>query len=71
MNVVSEPDLPAFDYTAPDFSADRYRQQLAETRQRGWLAKSPLAYVVLDHEAGESFLSSRKTAFPGPAPDVS
>jgi cytochrome P450 len=65
MNLVSELDLPAFDYTAPDFSADRYHQQLAETRQLGWLAKSPLAYIVLDHDAGEFFLRSRKTAFPG------
>ena len=65
MNLVSELDLPAFDYTAPDFSADRYHQQLAETRQRGWLAKSPLAYIVLDHDAGEVFLRSRTTAFPG------
>jgi len=65
MNLVSELDLPAFDYSAPDFSADRYHQQLAETRQRGWLAKSPLAYLVLDHDAGEFFLRSRKTAFPG------
>jgi cytochrome P450 len=65
MNLVSELDLPAFDYTAPDFSADRYHQQLAETRQRGWLAKSPLAYIVLDHDAGEIFLRSRTTAFPG------
>ena len=65
MNLVSELDLPAFDYSAADFSADRYHQQLAETRQRGWLAKSPLAYIVLDHEAGEFFLRSRKTAFPG------
>ena len=65
MNVVSELDLPVFDYSAPDFSADRYHQQLAETRQRGWLAKSPLAYIVLDHDAGEFFLRSRKTAFPG------
>jgi hypothetical protein len=65
MNLVSELDLPAFDYTAPDFSADRYHQQLAETRQRGWLAKTPLAYMVLDHDAGEFFLRSRKTAFPG------
>ena len=66
MNLVSELDLPAFDYTTPDFSADRYHQQLAETCQRGWLAKSPLAYIVLDHDAGEFFLRSRKTAFPGP-----
>ena len=43
MNLVSELDLPAFDYTAPDFSADRYHQQLAETRQRGWLALAFLA----------------------------
>jgi cytochrome P450 len=65
MSLVSELDLPVFDYSAPDFSADRYHQQLAETRQRGWLAKSPLAYIVLDHDAGEFFLRSRKTAFPG------
>jgi hypothetical protein len=65
MNLVSELDLPAFDFTAADFSADRYHQQLAETRQHGWLAKSPLAYIVLDHDAGEFFLRSRKTVFPG------
>src|SRR2546421_10994343 len=65
MNLVSELDLPEFDYSAADFSADRYHEQLAETRQRGWLAKSPLAYVVLDRDAGEFFLRSRKTAFPG------
>jgi cytochrome P450 len=62
---VSELDLPAFDYTAPDFSADRYHQQLAETRRLGWLARSPLAYIVLDHDSGEFFLRSKATAFPG------
>src|ERR1700719_2119881 len=65
MNLVSELDLPEFDYSAADFSADRYHQQLAETSQRGWLAKSPLAYLALDHDAGEFFLRSKKTAFPG------
>src|SRR6201989_1629331 len=65
MNRVSELDLPAFDYSAADFSADRYHQQLAEICQQGWLGKSPLSYIVLDHEAGEFFLRSRKTAFPG------
>ena len=65
MNLVSELDLPVFDYTAPDFSADRYHQQLAETSQQGWLARSPLAYIVLDHDSGEFFLRSRATAFPG------
>jgi len=65
MTIVSELDLPAFDYAAPDFSADRYHQQLAETRRQGWLAKSPLAYIVLDRDSGEYFLRSRATAFPG------
>ena len=65
MNLVSDLDLPAFDYAAPDFSADRYHAQLAGIRQQGWLARSPLAYIVLDHDAGEFFLRSRKTAFPG------
>jgi cytochrome P450 len=65
MNLVSDLDLPVFDYTAPDFSADRYHQQLAETSQQGWLAKSPLAYIVLEHDSGEFFLRSRATAFPG------
>ena len=65
MNLVSDLDLPVFDYSAPDFSADRYHQQLADTSRQGWLAKSPLAYIVLDHDSGEFFLRSRATAFPG------
>jgi hypothetical protein len=35
MSIVSDPDLPALNYAAPDFTADRYHQQLAETRQPG------------------------------------
>jgi cytochrome P450 len=65
MTIVSELDLPAFDYAAPDFSADRYHQQLAGIHRQGWLAKSPLAYIVLDRDSGEYFLRSRATAFPG------
>ncbi len=65
MNLVSELDLPVFDYTAPDFSADTYHVQLARIRQQHWLARSPLAYLVLDHDSGEFFLRSKATAFPG------
>jgi cytochrome P450 len=50
---------------APDFSADRYHTQLAEARMHGWLAGSPLAFIVLDRESAEFFLRSRATAFPG------
>ena len=62
MNLVSDLDLPVFDYSAPDFSADRYHQQLAQIGQQGWLAKSPLAYIVLDRDSSEFFLRSRAAA---------
>jgi len=65
MNLVSDLDLPAFDYTAPDFSADTYHALLARSGQQHWLARSPLAYIVLDHDSGEFFLRSKATAFPG------
>src|SRR6201992_1355538 len=65
MPTVPELALPAFDYTAPDFAADRYHHQLAQVRAQGWLARSPLAYLVLDREAGKFFLGSRAAAFPG------
>jgi cytochrome P450 len=65
MNLVSELDLPEFDYTSPGFSGDEYHEQLAEARRLGWLARSPIAYLVLEREPGEFFLRSRATAFPG------
>ncbi|MDN3358232.1 cytochrome P450 [Actinomadura sp. DC4] len=65
MTSVTELDLPAFDYSAPDLTGEVYHRRLAETRERGWLARGPLSYVVLDREAGEFFLRSRATAFPG------
>jgi cytochrome P450 len=65
MAVVGELDLPEFDYSAPDFTGEVYHRRLAEVREKGWLAKGPLSYIVLDREAGEVFLRSRATAFPG------
>ena len=66
MTAVTELDLPAIDLSSEDFAGDRYHQLLAEVRgQGGWLASSPVAFVVLDREAGEFFLRARETAFPG------
>jgi cytochrome P450 len=65
VTLVTELDLPVLDYMAPDFSADRYHAQLAQARTHGWLAGSPLAFIVLDRESAEFFLRSRATAFPG------
>ena len=33
MSIVSNTDRPSLDYAAPDFTAYRYHQHLAETRQ--------------------------------------
>ncbi len=63
MALVTELDLPEFDYDG--LSGQTYHQQLTDLRRRGWLARSPLSYVVLDREAGEFFLRSKGTAFPG------
>src|SRR6516225_3557877 len=62
---VDELDLPFFDYDEPGLVGEVYHQRLAAVREQGWLARSPLALVVLDPESGEFFLRARDTAFPG------
>ena len=63
--LVGEIELPEFDVNDPSMAGDAYHERLAEARKLGWLVKSPIAYVVLDRDAGEFFLRSRQTAFPG------
>ena len=63
--VADDLDLPVFDYTEPGLTGEVYHQRLAAVREQGWLARSPLSYVVLDRESGEFFLRARQTAFPG------
>ena len=66
MTLVTELDLPAIDLDAGDFAGDRYHTLLADVRASGaWLASSPVAFIVLDREAGEFFLRSRQASFPG------
>ena len=63
--LVDDLELPVFDYSEPGLTGEVYHQRLAAVRQQGWLARSPLSYVVLDRESGEFFLRARQTAFPG------
>lgn len=68
MTDVSELELAEVDLTGGELTGERYHQQLADLTSASklpWLARSPLAYVVLDRESGEFFLRSRQTAFPG------
>jgi cytochrome P450 len=65
MTLVTDLDLPDFDLSDPDLVGETYHRRLAALREQGWLARSPIAMVVLDRGAGEYFLRARATAFPG------
>ncbi len=65
MTSVTDLNLPDFDFDDPSLVGDAYHQRLAELRRQGWLARSPIALLVLDREAGEFFLRARATVFPG------
>jgi cytochrome P450 len=65
MALVTELELPAFDYTDPTLRGPRYHETMAGLRARGWLAASEMGYFVLDREAVEFFLKSRSVTFPG------
>lgn len=65
MTLVADLDMPDFDLSDPGLVGDAYHLRLAELRQKSWLARSPVAVIVLDREAGEFFLRARSTAFPG------
>jgi cytochrome P450 len=65
MVLVSELELPAFDYTDPSLRGGRFHAAMAELRRQGWLAEGPFGYMVLDRESGEFFLRTRSATFPG------
>src|SRR5215831_13011335 len=65
MALVSELDLPSFDYTDPTLRGEAFHAAMDEVREAGWLAQAPFGYMVLDREAGEHFLRTRSAIFPG------
>jgi cytochrome P450 len=65
MTLVTDLDLPAFDYTDADLHGPRFHATMKELRAQGWLAATPLGYVVLEREAAAYFLRSRSAEFPG------
>ena len=58
--------LPAFDYTDAELHGPRFHATMAGLRETGgWLASTPLGYVVLEREAAGFFLRTRACEFPG------
>ena len=65
MTLVTELELPAFDYMDASMRGDRFHAAMSDLRSKGWLASGPFGYIVLDHESAEFFLRSRAAIFPG------
>ena len=65
MTVVTELDLPRFDYLDPDLHGDRFHETMRALRERSWIASSEFGYFVLDREAAGFFLRSKSASFPG------
>lgn len=66
MPALAELELPEVDLIDPEMKGERWHEVMDELRASGqWLARTPLATLVLDREAGEHFLRSKQTIFPG------
>lgn len=63
--LVTDLDLPVLDYLDPELRGDRFHAVMGELRSKHWLAQGPYGVFVLDRTAGEEFLRSRSTTFPG------
>jgi cytochrome P450 len=62
---VTQLELPEFDFLEPGLHGPRFHERMRELRSAGWLAQSSLGYHLLDREAVEFFLHSKKVTFPG------
>ncbi len=65
MTLVGDLELPEIDLGSAALKGSAYHHELRELRELHWLARSPLAVLVLDRAAGDFFLRSRGAAFPG------
>jgi cytochrome P450 len=65
MALVTELELPEFDYLDPTLRGERFHSHMRELRAQGWLARSPLGCFVLDREGVDFFLKSKQLKFPG------
>ena len=66
MTSLTDLDLPELDLGDPELKGERWHETMNGLLADGhWLARGPLATVILDREAGEHFLRSRSAIFPG------
>jgi cytochrome P450 len=63
--LVSDLEVPQFDYLDPELRGPRFHERMRELHAESWIAQSALGWFVLDRDAVEFFLRSRKVTFPG------
>jgi len=66
MTALADLELPEIDPVDAALRGERWHEEMRRLRDSGeWLARAPLATVVLDREAGEFFLRTKAAIFPG------
>jgi cytochrome P450 len=65
VTVVTDLEVPQFDYLDPELRGPRFHERMRELHGESWIAQFPLGYFVMDREAVEFFLRSKKVTFPG------
>src|SRR5919107_4908719 len=65
MALVTDLEVPQFDYLDPELRGPRFHERMRELHAESWIAQSPLGYFVLDRDAVEFFLRDRRLTFPG------
>ena len=65
MTTIADLDLPQLDVFDPDLRGPRFHTTMRDLAERTWIVQSPLAFIVLDREAGSFFLRSKQCSFPG------
>jgi cytochrome P450 len=65
VTVVTDLEVPQFDYLDPELRGPRFHERMRELHGESWIARFPLGYFVMDREAVEFFLRSKKLTFPG------
>ena len=65
MTTIADLDLPQLNVFYPDLRGPRFHTTMRDLAERTWIVQSPLAFIVLDREAGSFFLRSKQCSFPG------
>jgi hypothetical protein len=62
--LITDLDLPEFDYFDPTLRGSRLHEVLKELRARHWVARGPVGWLVLDREVTIELLRDAALAAP-------